>query len=118
MITAGSESAAPEARARMIRLEARQAVVEHIPAATLAGLALQSVTIVSGPKMKPVVLSQHQDLSNRLESVADLTGLLSKQGFLDVGDWRILSRGATPYAAERVVFDCLAVRHVPERPPA
>ena len=115
MITVGSESAGPEARARMIRLEARQAVVEHLPAAALTGLTLQTVTIVSGPKLKPIVLSQHQDLSNRLEAVADLAGLLSKQGFLDVGDWRLLSRGATPYAAERVVFDCLAVKRVPER---
>lgn len=115
MITVGSESAVPEARARMIRLEARQAVVEHMPAA-LAGLTLQAVTIVSGPKFKPIVLSQHLDLSNRLESVTDLPGLLSKHGFLDIGDWRLLSRGATSYAAERVVFDCLAVKRVPEKP--
>ena len=115
MITAGSESAGPEARARMIRLEARQAAVE-MPAVALAGLTLHAVTIVASPALKPVVLSQHQDLTNRLESVADLAGLLSKQGFLDVGDWRILSRGTTQYAAERVVFDCLAVRRAPERP--
>lgn len=116
MITTGIESAGPEARARMIRLEARQAVVE-MPAVALAGLTIQAVTVIAGPLLKPVVLSQHPDLTNRLEGVADLSGLLSRQGFLDVGGWRILSRGTTPYAADRVVFDCLAVRSMPERPP-
>ena len=115
MITAGSESAVPEARARMIRLEARRAAVE-MPAVAMACLTLQAVTIIASPALKPVVLSQHQDLTNRLESVPDLAGLLSRQGFLDVGDWRLLSRGTTPYAAERVVFDCLAVKRAPERP--
>ena len=40
MITAGSESAGPEARARMIRLEARQAPPPPISVATLAGLTV------------------------------------------------------------------------------
>ena len=117
MITLGSASAGPEARARMIRLEARQAAVE-IPAVALAGLTLQAVTVIAGPTLKPVVLSQHQELTTCLEAVPDLAGLLSRQGFLDVGGWRVLSRGATPYPAERVVYDCLAVRSSPERPAA
>ena len=114
MITAGGESAA---RARMIRLEARQATAE-MPAVALAGLTLQALTIIAGPSMKPVVLSQHQELTSRLEAVPDLTGLLTRQGFLDVGGWRILSRGATTYAAEHIMFDCLAARNVSEKPPA
>ncbi|NOU35726.1 MAG: PTS transporter subunit EIIA [Kiritimatiellaceae bacterium] len=115
MITAGGESAVPEARARMIRLETRRAAVE-MPAVAVAGLTVQAVTIIAGSALKPVVLSQHQDLTARLEAVADLTGLLARNGFLDVGGWRILSRGTTPYAADRVMLDCLAVKGAPERP--
>ncbi len=117
MITAGSAAAGPEARARMIRLEARQAAVE-LPAVALAGWTIQAVTIVAGPGLKPVVLSQHQDLTSRLEALPDLAGVLSRQGYLDVAGWRVLSRGTTPYSSERVVFDCLAVSNTPSRPPA
>ena len=119
MITAGIESAGPDVRARMIRLEARQAAVTPpISGVKLAGLTVQSLTVVAGPSIKPVVLSQHQDLTTLLEAVPDLAGLLSRQGFLDVAGWRVLSRGATSYPAERVVFDCLAVKSMPERAPA
>lgn len=61
-------------------------------AVVLAGLTLQAVTIIAGPALKPVVLSQHQELTSRLESGTDLTGLLSRQGFLDHSE--ILSRKA------------------------
>jgi len=54
MITVGSGSSVPEARARMIRLEARQAAVEMPAVVALAGLSLQAVTVVAGPMLKPV----------------------------------------------------------------
>jgi PTS system nitrogen regulatory IIA component len=113
MITVASNAAGPEARARMIQLEARQAPPQ-VSAVTLAGLAVQTLTVVAGPAMKPVVLSQNLELTTLLEAVPDLAGILSRQGFLDVGGWRILSRCTTPYCAERVVFDCLAVKQAPK----
>ena len=119
MIGAALESAAPEARARMIRLEARQAASAVQPSGvSLAGLTIQALTIVTGPSLKPVVLAQHRELMELLEAIPDLAAPLAKQGFLDVGGWRVLSRGTTPYPADRVVFDCLAVRTLPERAPA
>ena len=118
MIGAASGSAVPEARARMIRLEARQAATA-IPfsGVTLSGLTVQALTIVSGPSLKPVVLAQHRELMEQLETVPDLVATLSRQGFADVAGWRILSRGSTTYPAERFVFDCLAVKSLPDRPP-
>ncbi len=116
MIGAASGSAVPEARARMIRLEARQAATELPPSGvSLAGLAVQALTIVAGPSLKPVVLTQHRELMEQLEAVLDLSATLSRQGFVDVGGWRVLSRGSTVYPADRTVFDCLAVKSLPER---
>ena len=119
MISAALESAAPAARARMIRLEARQAAAPApLPGVALAGLTLQALTIVAGPSVKPVVLAQHRELMEQLEAVPDLVETLARQGFVDVGGWRVLSRGATPYPADRFLYDCLAVCSTPERPPA
>ena len=117
VITAAIETTGPESRARMIRLEARQAAVTppQISGVTLAGLTVQSLTVVAGPGGKPVVLSQHLELMTLLEALPDLAGLLTRQGYLDVGGWRILSRGTTPYPAERVVFDCLAIKGAADR---
>jgi nitrogen PTS system EIIA component len=114
MITAALEAAAPDARARMIRLEARQAAVQ-MPAVTLAGLTVHALTVVAGPSLKPVVLAQDRALMEQLEALPDLAASLTQQGFLDVGGWRILSRGATPYPADRVLFDCLALRSAKDR---
>ena len=111
MVSAVLESAAPDARARMIRLEARQAVAAA-PAAgtTLAGLTVQTLTIVAGAGLRPVVLAQHRELVDLIEKLPDLAATLGRQGFVEAQGWRIVTRGATNYQAERVVFDCLAIR--------
>lgn len=112
MIGAALGAAAPEARARMVRLEARQAAsaIQPPSGVTLAGLTVQALTIIAGPSLKTVVLAQHRDLMELLETAPDLAATLSKQGSMDVGGWRVLSRGATPYPADRILFDCLAVK--------
>lgn len=117
MIATGLEAGGPEARARMIRLEARQATPPLSPV-SMAGLVVHALTVVAGPSVKPVVLTQDQELMMQLEAVSGLAGILSKQGFMDIGGWRVLSRGVMNYPAERVVFDCLAVRSMSERPGA
>ena len=119
MVSAALESAGPEARARMVRLEARQAAsAMQTAGVTLAGLTIQAVTIVAGPAMRPIVLTQHGELVGQIEAVPDLAATLVRQGILDVAGWRILSRGSTAYPGDRVVLDCLAVRSLPDKPMA
>lgn len=111
MITEISDMRGTEARARMIRLETRQASPPQVSVLTqLAGLQMQSLMVVACPVAKPVVLSQHLELTNLIESVPDIAAILLQQGFLDIGGWRILIRSTTSYSGERVVFDCLAVK--------
>ena len=105
----------PEARARMIRLEARQPVAPA-PAFALAGFNIQSVTIVIGPGLKPVVLAQHAELIHCLDAAAGLGEQLARQGIVDAGGWRILARSATSYQMDRVVYDCLAIRNLEPAP--
>ena len=116
MIGAGLEATGPEARARMVRLETKEAASSlQLSTVTLAGMAIQALTVVAGPSVKPVVLAQHRDLMDMVEAVPDLASTLGRQGFVDVGGWRVLIRGTTLYPSDRVVFDCLAVKNLPER---
>jgi len=118
MIAATVESAGPEARARMVRLETRQAAAAPLSGVTLAGLCVQALTVVAGPSIKPVVLAQHRELMEKLEAVPDLVAKLTRDGSLDIAGWRILSRGSTLYPIDRVVFDCLAIKSLPNCQPA
>jgi len=116
MIGAALGSAAPEARARMVRLEARQAASTiQTSGVTLAGLSVQALTIVAGPSLKTVVLAQHRELMELLEGVPDVAATLSRLGGLDVGGWRVLSRGTTAYPSDRILLDCLAVKGLQEK---
>lgn len=116
MIGSALESAGPEARARMIRLEARQAATAtQTPIVSLAGITIHPLTIVAGSSLKPVVLTQQRELMSLLEAVPDLAATLTRQGYMEVAGWRILCRGSTDYPSERVAFDCLALRGASDR---
>ena len=114
MVSVALEAAMPEARARMIRLEVRQAVAAATPLTLpLTGLSVQGLTIVSGPGLKPVVLAQHRELVDLIEGLPDPVAQLAHQGYFEAKGWRIVSRGVINYQAERVLYDCLAVRFPP-----
>lgn len=114
LVSTTSESAVPDARARMIRLEARQAA--PLSNVALAGLNIHPLSIVGGVGVKPTVLAQNRELVDVLEALPGLLEKLQAQGVVDAGNWRILNRGVTSYQADRVLFDCLAVRVQPPRP--
>jgi nitrogen PTS system EIIA component len=107
LVSAAIEAGVPEAKARMIRLEARQAAVAGV-ATPFAEIVPVSVVVVPGAK--PVVLGQHKLLVAVLESVPDLAGLLAKGNPVEQGDYRLITRAAAPYQPDRIVYDCLAVK--------
>ena len=112
LVTVAAEMEGPEARARMIRLETRSKA--PVPAnLTIAGLGMQPVTIIVVPGVKTLALAQHRELAICLESFPGLAESLGQRGFAEVGNWRVLIRSATNYSADRVVYDCLAIRNVP-----
>ncbi|HET6420145.1 MAG TPA: hypothetical protein VFG19_08320 [Geobacteraceae bacterium] len=56
LISATKETVGPVTRARMIQLQARTSL-EALPVPDLSNLVVESLTLVSSPDMKPVVLA-------------------------------------------------------------
>jgi mannitol/fructose-specific phosphotransferase system IIA component (Ntr-type) len=109
LISATKETAGPDARARMIRLQARP-VIEPLPIHDLSRLVIEAVTIVTGPGIGNVILAQDDDLATTLDSAAGLIDSLETDGMYQNGDWRVLRRGTVKYQEGRVAYDCLAIR--------
>lgn len=111
LISVTQETEGPDARARMIKLEAKMAA--PVPAGlTLDGYVIEPLLVISGPGMKPVALAQHRELADAIEAAAGLGEALARQGSVELAPWRLLRRSATHYQADRVMFDCLAMKPV------
>ena len=112
LISSTKESVAPDARARMIHLQARP-TVEALPAHDLSNLIVEPVSLVAGPGLKPVVLTQNASLGEILDVAAGLIERIESDGVFQNGGWRVVKRGTVAYQGGRVVHDCLAIR-IPE----
>jgi mannitol/fructose-specific phosphotransferase system IIA component (Ntr-type) len=112
LVSAAIEAGVPEAKAKMIRLEAKQAAVAAAvaPSEAVSLAQIVPVTVIVIPGAKSVILSQNVELVSMLESNGDLGAALRQRGQVDVGNYRILSRAATGYQPDRVLYDCLAVK--------
>ena len=109
LIATTKEAAGPDARARMIQLQARQSVAA-IPTYDLAHLVVEPVTIIAGPDLKQIVLAQDRVLVEYLDSAAGLVEKIAINGIFQNGGWRILKRGETTYQGDRIAYDCLAIK--------
>ena len=113
LLTAAVESAIPDAKARMIQLEAKQAVsalAETLPADSLAALDLVPLSVVTMPGVKPVVLAQDAALILQMEGAADLGTLLAARAPFDKAGYRIITRSASTFLPDRMMYDCIAVK--------
>jgi mannitol/fructose-specific phosphotransferase system IIA component (Ntr-type) len=114
-ISVASESAAPEAKARMIQLEVRQAAAQHaIPAAPLPPYDLSTrvvpLTIISAPGTKPLVLCQDITLVTLLETKSNIAADLAAKGQFETPGCKLLLRSTAAYQPDRTLYDCLAVK--------
>lgn len=109
MIETTRVAATPDARARMITLQTRPAgLVQPLP--ELSNLIIEPLSIVAGPDLRPVILSQNPVLAEALEKAPDLVEKLDREGVFQDGGWRVLKRSVTVYQKGRTVFDCLAIK--------
>jgi mannitol/fructose-specific phosphotransferase system IIA component (Ntr-type) len=111
-ISIALESTAPEARARMIKLEVRQA--EAAPAPEIAGVSARnfvplSVLVLPG-NAHPLVLSLDRDLVEALERDDHLVARLAQSGQADSAGARVVVRQSSHFAADRVLYECLAFK--------
>jgi hypothetical protein len=111
MIGTTKETVGPDARARMIRLQARPSV-EAFPFKDLSNLIVEPVTLVAGPGFRTVTLTQNATLSDYLDSLPGLIDKLETEGFYQNGGWRVLKRSSSVYHGGRVAYECLAVKMV------
>ncbi len=108
LIVTAREKVGPESRARMIQLQARVGGALE-PLEDLSRLKIEPVTVIAGPGMKPVVLTQNAELASALEAAGGWVEKIESDGVVQNGGWRLLRRGTTVYANERTVYDCLAI---------
>lgn len=109
LISSTKETVGPDTRARMIQLQAR-AAVEAVPAPDLSNLLIEPVTIVTAPGMKHVVLAQNPGLVELLDTAPGLIDSITETGVFESGGWRLVKRDMVVYQADRIVYDCLALR--------
>lgn len=109
LISTTKETIGPDTRARMIQLQARPSV-EALPAPDLSGLILESVTLVTGPDIKTIVLAQNVSLVETLDSAFGVVEDIAVRGVFNNGGWRVVKRGSVTYQGDRVVYDCLAIK--------
>ena len=107
IISAAMETDVPEARARMVRLEAKQAAV----AASVTWPAqIVPCALLVRPGQAPIVLALDRDVVAQLETATELPALLTKQGQADSAGYRVLLRHAVAYQPDRILYDCLALK--------
>jgi nitrogen PTS system EIIA component len=111
-ISLALESTAPEAKARMIQLEAKHAEVQEfvqgIPEQVASSLVPLSVLVVPG--LRPIVLCQDAELVSALEFHEKLAAQLSQQGRAEHQGLHVLVRAQSGYQPDRTIYDCLAFR--------
>jgi hypothetical protein len=113
LLTAAVESALPDVKARMIRLEAKQAVSalgEGIPTDSLASLNLLTLSVLVVPGGKPIVLAQDKELIPQMEAAADLAVSLASGAPFDKAGYRIITRSVSTYQPDRLLYDCIALK--------
>jgi mannitol/fructose-specific phosphotransferase system IIA component (Ntr-type) len=117
LLTAALETALPDAKARMIQLEARQAVAalgEALTPETLATLSIIPLSIFVAPSLKPLVLSQDREIAAALEADAGLStellaGPPAARSF-DRAGYRVVTRSVSTFQPDRLLYDCIAVK--------
>jgi hypothetical protein len=109
LIGTTKDTVGPDARARMIQLQAKPSL-EVQAVRDLTNLIVEPLSVVAGPGLKPLVLSQGAGLAEAFEGLPGLIERLESEGaFLNAG-WRVVKRGSVSYQGGRVVYDCLAIR--------
>jgi mannitol/fructose-specific phosphotransferase system IIA component (Ntr-type) len=110
LLTAAVEAAIPQAKARMIRLEAKQAAAAGIAPDLLSSVQLVPLSVVVAAGIRPVVLCQDGEPSAGIEAAPDLSSRLAAKAPFDQAGYRILIHSVRPFQPDRFLYDCLAIR--------
>jgi PTS system nitrogen regulatory IIA component len=113
-VSVALEAGIPQTRARMIRLETREAAVSNEPisettvgAGKLQLIPCSVITLSDGGCM---VLTQNAELSFVLERQETFPLLLQQQTEFDLAGYRILRQSATNFSRDRNLYECIVVK--------
>jgi mannitol/fructose-specific phosphotransferase system IIA component (Ntr-type) len=112
-VSASIDSGIPETKARMIRLEARQAALStEEPAAGVAPAAAQMfpLLILPQPGNLFTILCENHDLAAALEKDPTLAASLKQRVNFDRAGFKLLFRGVQIYDPARPLYDYIAVK--------
>jgi len=101
---------APDARARMIKLEVRHAAARELGLPLELARFIVPLSILSIPGSKPLILCQDREMVQALESQDELASQLVQNGRVERQGIQILLRSSSNFQADRVLYDCLAFR--------
>ncbi|MGA3051674.1 MAG: PTS sugar transporter subunit IIA [Chitinispirillaceae bacterium] len=105
------DAAAPEPKARMIKLQEREAAVAAAEAVGAKKLILiVPFSVVLSTAQKPIILTQDADFLRTAESQTTLPGLLKGGETFPLSGYQIVVRSVTSYAANWVLHECFAVK--------
>ncbi len=111
-VQAAIDANIPESKARMIRLEERQAVAEAAApgaAPALPGLLQILPTLFLVGDGKTLALCANPELGAELEKDAELPSQLLRRGQFERAGWRFVFRSATSYGA-RTLYEFIGVK--------
>src|SRR4029077_17959993 len=111
-VQASIDAGIPETKARMIRLEARQAALGETTEgqAGVAAPVVHPLLIPPQPNDKFTVLCENHELSALLENDATLAVSLKQRSNFERGGYRLFFRGVQLYDPTRPLYEYLAVK--------
>ncbi|MCX7856544.1 MAG: PTS sugar transporter subunit IIA [Deltaproteobacteria bacterium] len=109
LIDTTKETIGPDSRARMIRLQARPQK-ETLVFQDLSNLIVEPLTIVSVPKIRPILLTHNPNLIEYLETSDEVVHRIETDGVFQIGPWKILRKTSTTYQGGIVTYECIGVR--------
>ena len=108
-VSASIDNTMPQAKARMIKLEAKHAQTVEATVFTAQGLErLTPFYVITGTGAKNLALAQDAELVRTVET-ADLGALGDKQEF-EAGNYKVFIRSRSLYKPDRAMYDCIAVK--------
>jgi PTS system nitrogen regulatory IIA component len=120
-VSAAIDAGIPETKARMIRLEARQAALSEgaeVPAAGVvpAHVQIHPLLILPQPNDKFTVLCEDHELANHLENDPTLSVSLKQRANFERAGYRLIFRAVQIYDPARPLYDYIAVQLGPTQP--
>jgi mannitol/fructose-specific phosphotransferase system IIA component (Ntr-type) len=105
------DATVPEPKARMIKLQEREAAVAAAEAVEAKKpFLIVPFSVVLSAAQKPVILTHDADFLHLAETQATLPGLLKGSETFPLAGYQIVVRSVTSYAADLALHECFAIK--------